>query len=168
MNTYSLVILCIIVMLIACYLGYQYIIRGAALIVNALFILGLIGALSVVFLADSYQKISINYLGSQYIGQQLLKLDSALLDTQESIDQINLYNPFVSKDEDSKDEKWEAFLFQATSNLIGDLLKLFILIISLLSMILSIYLKYTITGYVDSTKLQKQIDELERKIDVQH
>ena len=78
----------IITLLIICYFGYRYIIRLTGLSVNILFIIGSVGALSVIVAPEYYQTEVDKFLLEQSLYNDLVDLEKSVLKIQDFEDYI--------------------------------------------------------------------------------
>ncbi|MGB3467392.1 MAG: hypothetical protein WBA74_19060 [Cyclobacteriaceae bacterium] len=143
----TLILTGVIALLIFFYFGYRYVIRISSLGVNLLFLAGCFGAISSIFVEGIYKGEVKEFLQDKLTYQVISSLE-------EKISTVKKVIPGRSESEEDKD--------QGILWLITWVVRVIVLVLSIACMLLSIYLKYTLTGYESSSELKKRVRKIER------
>lgn len=163
MDTVSLIIGLITLLLLLVFVYYRLIVRVTRFTVNLLFVTGVIGVVSILFFSDLYYETSEKYLNNHSIGTELHSIDSTLVQAEEAWQYMNGIASFIGiGSKHQLDPK--PVLFPAIATIISDFLILAILLVSFTFMAFGIYAKYTFTGYIDSLRLRRRVKVLEEKL----
>jgi len=163
MNLPSVIITLLALFLLLIFIYYKWIIRSIRYVVNIMFFIGFVGLLSIAFYATGYENLSDDYFKKHYVGTQLLSADSSLTSIDESFQKVDGFfkrfgaGPYF-------DNMVTPGIYPTVSTLLADILIAISFVFFLAAMVLSIYFKYTLTGYSDSLKLLKKVKKIEEEV----
>lgn len=146
----------LVALLATAFFAHKKIINGLHIAVKGLFIGGLFGVIISLFIPAIYYSIVENTILDNEVGVQLKVADEWLVDSSKELNQINIFRS------DNTFPIVDPFLFPSVLSLLSQTARVIGLIVSLFFMVLSVYLKYSVTNFTETEMLARKIKKIER------
>lgn len=159
--------LVIIAIIFVAFVFFKRIILATHILITIGFFLSLVIALSVLLLPNVYSSITSSIFDDSFFGMQLQNIDNTLTDLVKAEEGLkSTIQDFFgnSGGEDIIDtDRASAELYPHFINLITTILRAFLLLLALSSMIVCTYLRYAFAGLHEVRLLEKRVEKLEGK-----
>lgn len=166
-NAVNITILIVLLTLTFGFLFYRRIINISLVFIKALFVVSLLTALITLFIPQLYTSFVEARFSETILAKDLISIDKTL--TQVSKVQINIsnsLNSFLNTGSQEQLEEYESNIYKQTIDFMSGVLRVIILVLSILILIFSLYIRYSFSGSYDVLTLQKQINELKKEVEL--
>lgn len=155
----------IILLLLIFFVFYKKIIHVAAAFITIAFFISILLSLSAIFLPQIYKSGAELLIKDSDFGLQLKNLDNSF--TQVG----NLPNGILDSignifGQNSERESYKSDLYNQFVDFTGSVLRIDLLIFAIIIMILSVYVRYSYSGLIESEKLARKVQELEKEVNL--
>lgn len=158
-------ILIFVIILILFFFLYKRIVAVAALFIFLLFITSIIFTISALFLPQLYKTGAEVLVKDTPFAQQLKYADGTFTEIGKLPSSIigtigNLFG------QNNQTQEFKTDLYNQFVDFFGGLLRILVLVIALIIMLVSVYVRFSYSGLVESQKLEKKVKELEKEINL--
>lgn len=165
-NAVNVFILITLLVLTLGFLFYRRIINVSLVFVKALFVVSLLTSLITLSLPQLYTSFVEVRFSETVLAKDLISVDKTL--TQVSKVQIgisNSLNNFLNTGSQEQLEEYESNIYKQTIDFMAGALRIIILVLSIVVMVFSLYIRYSFSGSFEVMSLQKQIDLLKKEVE---
>ena len=167
MDTFTLITIFVIFLTVIVYIFYKYIIDLASILLNLIFIAGIFGIITSLFLHPIYVGLSNILFSNTPFTEQLVNVDTIITSVKNTPSELqnNLLELIGIENKENTASNNQSFDLKGQFLSMGAyVLKAFIFIISVLLTTFSIYFRYSFGGIKSCNNLTNKIKILEEKI----
>lgn len=149
------------------FLFYRRILNLSLVFVKVLFVISLFTALITLLFPQLYTNFVESRFSETILAKDLISIDNTL--TQVSRVQIsisNTLNSFLNTGSQEILEEYESSIYMQTIDFMAGALRVIMLILSIVILIFTLYIRYSFSGSFEVISLQKQINELKKEIEI--
>ncbi|MFS8131174.1 MAG: hypothetical protein ACMG57_04300 [Candidatus Dojkabacteria bacterium] len=163
MNILQLALLILVIFLILSFVFYKKVIHVTSLFITLLFFASIIFSLSALFLPDLYKSGAELLLKDTQFATQLKSFDGTVTEISKLPTTIlgSLNNLFGQT---NTTQAYKSDLYNQFIDFSGGLIRIMILIFSIVIMVLSVYVRYSYAGVIETEKLSRKVNQLEQEM----
>lgn len=144
------------------YIFYRKVVVGVFVLINLIFFFSLLGAFTSVFITAPYENLAENILEDIGFAKQLKNADGVITGVGSATGDVEDRIKDILKIQQNEDEeKFESTLYSGFVKLMSQILRIFVFIASIFSLLTCLYFRYSFAGIREATKLKHRVDELE-------
>jgi len=165
MNILQLALLILVTFLFLSFIFYRKVIHVTSLFITVIFFLSIILSLSAIFLPQVYKAGAELVLKDTPFATQLKSFDTSITDISKIPTSIlgtlgNLLGQANTQQEYKSD------LYNQFIDFAGGLIRVMVLIFGIIIMVISVYVRYSYSGVIESEKLARKVSELEKEVNL--
>lgn len=163
MGILTISILILVIILVIFFFLYKKIIAVAAFFIFVVFIGSIVCILSALFFPQIYKSGAELLVKDSSFGTELKNFDGTITNIE------NLPTSVVNSignlfGQNSQTQTFKSDLYNQFVDFTGSLIRIMVLIVAIILMVISVYVRYSYAGVIESEKLSKRVLELEREI----
>ncbi len=163
MNVLQLALLILVIFLALSFIFYKKVIHVTSLFITLIFLASVVFSLSAIFFPQVYKSGAELVLRDTPFATQLKSFDTSITEISKIPTSIlgTLGNLFGQT---NNTQEYKSDLYNQFIDFAGGLIRVMVLIFAIILMLLSVYVRYSYSGVIESEKLARKVEELERQI----
>jgi len=165
MDILQISILILVIFLALSFIFYRKVIHVTSIFIALLFIVSIVLSLAAVFVPQLYKSGAEILLKDTPFAVQLKSFDGTITDISKLPTSIigSIGNLFG---QNNTTTEYKSDLYNQFINFAGGLIRIMTLIFAIIIMLISVYVRYSYSGVIESEKLARKVNELEKEVNL--
>lgn len=165
MNILQIALLIIVILLLISFIFYKKVIHVTSLFIVLIFFASLLFSISAIFLPGVYKTGAELVFKDTPFAQQLKNADGTFTEIGKIPANIinSIGNIFGGN---NQTQEFKTDLYNQFIDFAGSLIRIMVLIFGLILMLISVYVRYSYSGVIESEKLSRKLHELEKEVNL--